>query len=72
MGEQFGHLLAGTVVIEMIFNLPGLGRLTIDAITHRDYTQLQGNVLFVALIFIVVTVIVDLSYLFIDPRIRLS
>jgi peptide/nickel transport system permease protein len=72
MGEQFGHLLAGTVVIETIFNLPGVGRLTVDAIAHRDYTQLQGNVLFVAVIFIVVTIMVDLSYLVIDPRIRLA
>lgn len=70
LGVQFGYLLGGTVLIETIFNMPGLGRLTLDAITQRDYPQLQGNVLVVALMVVTVTLAVDLSYGWLDPRIR--
>ncbi len=70
LGIQFGYLLGGTVVIETIFNMPGLGRLTLDAITQRDYPQLQADVLAVGLMVVTVTLVVDLSYAWLDPRIR--
>jgi peptide/nickel transport system permease protein len=70
LGVQFGHLLGGTVLIETIFNMPGLGRLTLDAIVQRDYPQLQADVLVVALMVVVVTLVIDLSYGWLDPRIR--
>lgn len=70
LGVQFGYLLGGTVLIETVFNMPGLGRLTLDAITQRDYPQLQANVLVVGLMVVGVTLVVDLSYGWLDPRIR--
>lgn len=69
LGVQFSHLLGGTVIIETIFSMPGLGRLTLDAIAQRDYPQLQGNVLVVAVMVIFVTLAVDLCYGWLDPRI---
>jgi len=70
MGTQFGYLLGGTVIIESIFGLPGIGRLTLEAIQVRDLTQLQGNVLFLATAFLIINLLVDLSYAWLDPRIR--
>jgi len=70
LGVQFGYLLGGTVLIETIFSMPGLGRLTLDAITQRDYPQLQADVLVVAIMVVLVTLAVDLSYGWLDPRIR--
>lgn len=70
MSIQFGHLLGGTVIMETIFNLPGVGRLTLDAVISRDYLQLQGNVLFLGTVFAVVNLTVDLLYAWLDPRIR--
>jgi peptide/nickel transport system permease protein len=70
LGVQFGYLLGGTVLIETIFSMPGLGRLTLDAITQRDYPQLQADVLIVAVMVVAVTLVVDLSYGWLDPRIR--
>jgi peptide/nickel transport system permease protein len=70
LGVQFGVLLGGTVVIEVIFGLPGVGRLVIDAITARDYPMLQGTVLFIAALFALVNLLVDLTYAYLDPRIR--
>ena len=70
LGVQFGYLLGGTVLIETIFSMPGLGRLTLDAITQRDYPQLQADVLVVAVMVVAVTLAVDLSYGWLDPRIR--
>jgi peptide/nickel transport system permease protein len=72
LGVQLGGLLGGTVVIEVIFGLPGLGRLLLDAISARDYPMLQGTVLFIALMFVLVNLLVDLTYALIDPRIRYS
>jgi peptide/nickel transport system permease protein len=72
VGVQLGGLLGGTVVIEVIFGLPGLGRLVLDAISARDYPMLQGTVLFIALMFVLVNLTVDLAYAAIDPRIRYS
>ena len=70
LGVQFSHLLGGTVLIETIFSMPGLGRLTLDAIAQRDYPQLQADVLAVAVMVIAVTLAVDLTYGWLNPRIR--
>ena len=70
LGVQLGALLGGTVVIEVIFGLPGIGRLVIDAISARDYPMLQGTVLFIAMMFAMVNLLVDLTYAYLDPRIR--
>lgn len=70
MGLQFGHLLGGAVVVESIFSLPGLGRLAVEAIKGRDLPSIQGTVLWVAVIFSLVNLLVDLGYAGLDPRIR--
>jgi peptide/nickel transport system permease protein len=69
-GLQFGVLLGGTVVLETIFSLPGLGTLTLGAVTIKDYPQIQGLVLFFAIVLVTINLLVDLSYAWIDPRIR--
>lgn len=71
-GVEFGYLLGGAVIIEQIFALPGIGRLTLDAIGQRDYALVQGCVLFIAFNFLVVNLLVDLAYAALDPRIRLG
>ena len=70
LGVQFSHLLGGTVLIETIFSMPGLGRLTLDAIVQRDYPQLQADVLVVAIMVVAVTLVIDLGYGWLDPRVR--
>jgi ABC-type dipeptide/oligopeptide/nickel transport system permease component len=72
VGLQFGNLLAGAVIVETVFTRPGLGRLTITAILGKDFTMVQGTILFTATVYILVNLLVDLSYSFIDPRIRQS
>lgn len=69
IGIEIGYLLGGTFIVEQIFALPGLGRLLINAISQREYALVQGAVLFVALNFVVVNLLVDLVYAAIDPRI---
>ncbi|WP_051266681.1 ABC transporter permease [Nakamurella lactea] len=69
-GIQFGYLLGGTVIIEQIFALPGLGRLLFTSIENRDYPLVQSSVLVVAVGFVVVNLLVDLLYRVIDPRTR--
>ena len=69
-GIQFGYLLGGTVIIEQIFALPGLGRLLFTSITDRDYPLVQSSVLVIAAGFVLVNLIVDLLYRAIDPRTR--
>lgn len=69
-GIQLAGLLTGAVVIETVFSRPGLGRVAITAIGNRDYPLIQGTVLVTALIYLAVSLLVDLSYAFIDPRIR--
>jgi peptide/nickel transport system permease protein len=71
-GVEFGYLLGGAVIVEQIFALPGLGRLTLDAISQRDYPLVEGAILFIAFNFLVVNLIVDLAYAALDPRIRLG
>jgi peptide/nickel transport system permease protein len=70
IGVQIGYLLGGAVIIESIFSLPGMGRFLLDSINNRDYSIVQGGVLFIALIFSVVNLSVDLVYGWLDPRIR--
>jgi len=70
IGIQVGFLLGGAVVVEMIFNYPGLGLLTLNAVLRRDYYLVQGLVILFAAIFVVVNMIVDISYAYLDPRIR--
>ena len=68
-GIQFGVLLGGAIVIETLFGLPGVGRLTVTAINQRNYTVVQGAVLVIATLFIVVNLLTDLLYGWLDPRI---
>lgn len=72
VGIQVGYLLAGAIVIEQVFSLPGLGRLALQAISNRDYALLQGTILFIAAIFVLTNLTVDLLYAWANPRIRLS
>ncbi|MGE3796466.1 MAG: ABC transporter permease [Thermomicrobiales bacterium] len=68
-GIEVSYLLGGTVIIEQIFALPGLGRLTLNAIAQRDYALIQGVTLFIASMVVVVNMVVDLGYAALDPRI---
>jgi len=70
VGGQLGTLLAGTVIVETIFALPGMGRLTVEAILFRDYPVVQTNVMLVAGTLVTLNLLVDLSYAWLDPRIR--
>lgn len=70
IGTGFTLLLSGVVVIEWVFNIPGLGRLAVDAVLARDYPVLQGIVLLTSLICVSVNLLIDLSYILFDPRIR--
>ena len=70
VGGQFGTLLAGTVIVETIFALPGMGRLTVEAILFRDYPIVQTNVMLVAITLVTLNLLVDLTYAWLDPRIR--
>ena len=70
VGLQFGALLAGTIITETIFSWPGLGRLLIQAIQMRDYPVVQGCVLTIALSYVLVNLLTDVAYAFIDPRVR--
>lgn len=69
IGMQIGVLLGGTVIIEQIFSLPGLGQLVLTAINQRDFPVVQGAVLFIAFVFVMINLIVDLLYSYLDPRI---
>ena len=71
IGLILGGLLGGAAVTETVFTLPGVGRLLVDAIYERDYPVLQGCMLFIALIYVVVNLVVDLLYMVFDPRVRL-
>jgi ABC-type dipeptide/oligopeptide/nickel transport system permease component len=70
LGLQAGMLLAGAIVTEMIFSWPGLGRLTFQAISARDYPLVQGCILTIALTYIFINLVTDLLYSVVDPRIR--
>jgi peptide/nickel transport system permease protein len=72
IGLQFGALLGGAVLTESVFGLPGVGKFLIESIFARDYPVVQGFTLAIALIFVLVNLLVDMSYAYIDPRVRLS
>jgi ABC-type dipeptide/oligopeptide/nickel transport system permease component len=72
IGLQTGLLLAGAVLTETVFARPGLGSWLAEAIANRDYPVLQGGILFTAVVFVLVNLLVDLSYAVINPRIRVS
>ena len=69
VGLTLGHLLGGIAVIETVFTLPGLGRLMVDSVLARDYPVVQGCLLFTAVVYVVVNLVVDLCYPFFDPRV---
>ncbi len=70
LGLNLGFLLNGAVVTEWIFGWPGIGDLVVDSIYQRDYTVIQGSILFIAVIFVILNLIVDISYTYLNPRIR--
>jgi peptide/nickel transport system permease protein len=70
VGINLGVLLTSTVVIEYIFGIPGIGSLLVDAIRNRDYPVVQGVILAIATIYTILNLLVDLSYAYLDPRIR--
>jgi peptide/nickel transport system permease protein len=72
IGIIAGALLGGTVVIEQVFSIPGVGRLIIGAILSRDFPVIQGGLLFLALVYLVVNLVVDILYAAVDPRVRLA
>ena len=69
-GLQFGNLLAGAVIVETVFSRPGLGRLIVGGILNKDFPLVQGTVLFVATIYVLINLLVDVAYAYADPRIR--
>jgi len=70
VGLIFAVLLGGAVATEIVFNIPGAGRLLIDSVLRRDYPVIQGAVLYIAVAFVVINLIVDMLYVVIDPRIK--
>lgn len=72
VGGTFGTLLAGAAVVETIFNIPGIGQLLVHSVERRDYAVIQGVVLFIAFLYIIVNLLVDLLYAVVDPRVRLE
>ncbi len=72
LGLQLGFLLGGTVIVEQLFGWPGVGSLLISSIQARDYTVVQGGVLYLSLMFILANLIVDLLYVLVDPQVKFS
>ena len=72
IGVVFGNLMAGTVIVESVFGIPGIGKLMVDRILARDYPTVQGAVLFIACSYVFVNILVDLAYVAADRRVRLS
>ena len=70
VGIQFGFLLGGSILTESVFSIPGVGRLAVDSIKARDYPLVQGAVLYIAISYVVINVIVDFMYAWVDPRLR--
>jgi ABC-type dipeptide/oligopeptide/nickel transport systems, permease components len=70
IGLQFGAVLTGTIITETIFGWPGVGRLLIQAINTRDYPLVQGCILFISVTYVAMNLLTDLTYGFLDPRIR--
>lgn len=70
LGLQFGSLLAGAVIVEIVFSWPGVGQLTVDGIMRRDYPVVAASVFFISFMFVLVNLAVDIAYAYLDPRIR--
>lgn len=70
IGNQLGFLIGGSVIVESVFGLPGLGQLVLHSIQIRDYTQVQGAVVLIALGYVLINLIIDVSYGWFDPRVR--
>jgi peptide/nickel transport system permease protein len=70
VGLQLGYLLGGAIIVENVFSLPGMGQLVVNAVNQRDYPVVQSAALFIAVVFIIVNLVVDISYGFINPTIR--
>ena len=70
IGIGIALLIGGVVVTESVFNIPGLGRLTVDAILHRDYPVIQGIILVFSGVYVFINLLADLAYTLFDPRIR--
>jgi peptide/nickel transport system permease protein len=71
-GLDLGALLGGAVIIETVFNIPGIGRLNLDAINHSDFPIVQGTVILATLFIVVANIVVDIAYAYLDPRVRYS
>jgi peptide/nickel transport system permease protein len=69
IGLMLGNLLGGIAVVETVFTIPGLGRLLVDSIFARDYPVIQGCMLFIAVVYVLVNLVVDLLYPMFDPRV---
>ena len=69
-GFSLAVLLGGTWIVETVFAIPGTGSLAIDAIMRRDYPVIQGSIIFISLVYVIVNLIVDISYAFINPKIK--
>jgi peptide/nickel transport system permease protein len=69
-GIEFGYLLGGAIIVEQIFALPGIGTLILNGISQRDYAVVQGSILFVAVCFVLINLLVDVAYVYADPRVR--
>ena len=72
IGTAIAALVGGAVVVESIFNVPGMGTLIFQAVTRRDYSELQGATVLVAVLIVALNIVVDMLYGVVDPRIRLS
>lgn len=72
VGIQTGYMLGGTVIVEQVFAIPGIGRLALDAVNQRDYPLVQGTVLFIAAAFVLMNLLTDIVYGLVDPRIRVG
>jgi peptide/nickel transport system permease protein len=70
IGTGFALMISGVVVTESVFNIPGLGRLIVDAVLARDYPVIQGMILLTSGVYVVINLLIDLSYAISDPRIR--
>jgi peptide/nickel transport system permease protein len=70
IGTGFALLISGVVVTESVFNIPGIGRLTVDAVLARDYPVIQAMILLTSLVYVTVNLLIDVAYTLLDPRIR--
>jgi peptide/nickel transport system permease protein len=71
-GTDLGNILTGSMLIEKVFSIPGIGKMLVDAITQRDLPLIEGGVMYIATVCVVIYLVVDVLYAVIDPRIRLG